>query len=187
MQRGLDYTLEYFKRCLFYSDRYDIAPSDKWSDDFWWKNQNSRAFVPNSGFRIIHKGNVEGTIVGGNLCTLNLLQGTEYMPSLKNTILFLEDDEETRPHTFDRDLQSLIHQPGFDGVRGIVIGRFQKASGITEELLSKIISTKKELVGMPIVSNVDFGHTTPQMTFPIGGTVRLIAEKGKIKLTVVKH
>ena len=77
--------------------------------------------------------------------------------------------EDTRPHTFDRDLQSLIHQPGFEAVKGLVIGRFQKASGMTEQLLEKIIRTKKELDDIPIIAGADFGHTSPQITFPIGG------------------
>ena len=46
---------------------------------------------------IIQEGEAEGTIIGGNLCTINLLQGTEYMPSLENSILFIEDDEESHP------------------------------------------------------------------------------------------
>ena len=47
-----------------------------------------------------------------------------YMPSLTESILLVEDDYESKPLTFDRDLQSLIHQPVFKGVKGIVIGKF---------------------------------------------------------------
>ncbi|MCJ7436115.1 MAG: hypothetical protein MUO77_21765, partial [Anaerolineales bacterium] len=61
----------------------------------------------------------------------------EYMPSLVGTILLLEDDYESKPATFDRDLQSLIHQPGFDGVKGLVIGRFQNKSEMEQEMLVK--------------------------------------------------
>jgi muramoyltetrapeptide carboxypeptidase len=50
------------------------------------------------------------------------------MSDLEGTILLIEDDEETGPVHFDRELQTLIHQPGFRGVRGIVIGRFQRTS-----------------------------------------------------------
>ena len=40
---------------------------------------------------------MSGQLYGGNLCTLNLLQGTAYMPDLSNCILFLEDDELVNP------------------------------------------------------------------------------------------
>lgn len=97
------------------------------------------------------------------------------MPSLDGSILFLEEDCETNSVLFDRLLQSLIHQPNFSGVRAILIGRFQKDSRMTREILTKIIETKKELTNLPIIANVDFGHTNPLITFPIGGSASVEA------------
>ena len=128
----------------------------------------------------------EGTSIGGNICTLNLLQGTEYMPSLENSVLFIEDDDESLVWTFDRDLQSLIHLSSFNGVRGVVIGRFQKKSEITDNLLTRIIKSKKELNKIPIISGVDFGHTSPMISFPIGGEVKLTAKKDNVCLEILK-
>ena len=147
----------------------------------------NRSFIKNGGFKIINQGEANGRIIGGNLCTFNLLQGTEFMPSLKNSILYIEDDEESKPHHFDRDLQTLIHLPTFDGVKGIVIGRFQKASKITDEVLIRIIKTKRELNHIPVIANVDFGHTTPIITFPIGGTGQILAQNRKAKIEILKH
>jgi muramoyltetrapeptide carboxypeptidase LdcA involved in peptidoglycan recycling len=182
-----NYTLEHFKKCLLSEAPFEINPSEKWSDDSWYKDQKERNLIGNDGFLVINKGEASGTIIGANLCTLNLLQGTEYFPSLANSILFIEDDEESLPHTFDRDLQSLIHLPDFKYVKGIVIGRFQKASEITNEILIKIIKTKKEIDKLSVIANVDFGHTDPKITFPVGGEVNLVAEGNKIKLELVKH
>ena len=185
MKKGNDYTIDYFRKCLMEDNPYEIAPSKEWSDDRWYKDQENRNFIKNDGYKVIHSGSASGTIVGGNLCTFNLLQGTEYMPSLDGTILFLEDDDESNPAIFDRDLQSLIHQPGFKGVKGI--GRFQKASGMSVELLSKIINTKRELDGMPVICDVDFGHTSPQATFPIGGTAEVDASTGSAFIRILRH
>jgi len=182
-----DYTLDYFKKCLFSEDAFVIEQSEQWSDDAWYKNQKERSLIKNDGFLVINEGKASGTILGANLCTFNLLQGTEYFPDLKDSILFIEDDDMTLPITFDRDLQSLIHQPGFEKVKGIVIGRFQKKSEMPSDILVKIIKTKKELDNLPIVANVDFGHTSPMITFPIGGEVSLEAANGKINLEIVKH
>ena len=182
-----DYTIEYFKKCLFSDDPFEIIPSEQWSDDAWYKNQKDRNLIQNSGFLVINEGNTSGTILGANLCTFNLLQGTEYFPNLHNSTLFIEDDEESLPHTFDRDLQSLIHLPNFGSIKGIVIGRFQKTSEITNELLVKIIKTKKELDKIPVVANVDFGHTDPKITFPIGGEINLIVGEKSVKLELIKH
>jgi len=186
-EKSFDYTLEYFKKCFFQTEPYEIIPSSKWSDDRWANDQENRTFVNNKGFLVINDGNVSGTIVGANLCTLNLLQGTDFMPRLQDTILFIEDDYESLSHTFDRDLQSLIHQPGFDKVKGIVIGRFQNKSNMTDDLLIKIIKTKQELNNLPVIANADFGHTTPMITFPIGGIVEIKANKNKININILKH
>ena len=186
-KKGVKYTLDYFEKCLFSRKPFIVEPSKKWSDDKGTTRQKNKDFIPNEGYQIINEGKAKGRIVGGNLCTLNLLHGTEFMPDLRNSILFLEDDYESLPHTFDRDFQSLIHQPGFEKIKGIVFGRFQLKSKMNIDLLGKIVHTKKELRSIPIISNIDFGHTTPQITFPIGGTAEFTAQSNQLKLRVTRH
>jgi muramoyltetrapeptide carboxypeptidase LdcA involved in peptidoglycan recycling len=182
-----DYTLDYFTKCLMTDEPFEIKPSESWSDDHWYKDQDHRKLIPNEGWLTINEGEAKGTILGANLCTFNLLQGTEYMPSLKETILFLEDDSTSKAYDFDRNLQSLIHLPDFSEVRGIVIGRFQKESEMTNNLLSQIIKTKQELNKIPVLANVDFGHTSPIISFPIGGTCQLEVAKDKQFLQILEH
>lgn len=182
-----DDTLDYIKKCLMSNDQIEIKPSESWSDDQWYKDQDKRNLIKNEGWLVINEGKAKGTIIGGNLCTFNLLQGTEYMPDLNNSVLFLEDDYLSNPETFDRDLQSLIHLPDFNKVKGIVIGRFQNKSEITNNLLTQIIKTKRELNTMPIIANVDFGHTDPKVTLPIGGTVELDINYTDSKITILEH
>lgn len=182
-----DYTLEYFKKCLMTNEPFDIKPSESWSDDAWYKDQDNRKLIPNEGWLTINEGEVDGTILGANLCTFNLLQGTEYMPSLKDSVLFLEDDYTSKAYDFDRNLQSLIHLPDFSGVRGIVIGRFQKESEMTNSLLTQIIKIKKELNNIPVIANIDFGHTSPIISFPIGGICKVVARKDKQLLQILRH
>lgn len=182
-----DYTLDYLKKCLMSDESFEIKSSESWSDDEWYKDQDNRKLINNYGWLVINEGKTEGTILGANLCTFNLLQGTEYMPELDNSALFLEDDYVTTPEIFDRDLQSLIHLPDFNKVKGIVIGRFQNKSKITNDLLTQIIKTKKELNNIPVVANVDFGHTDPKITFPIGGIVDIDIKSSVSKITIPKH
>lgn len=136
----------------------------------------------NSGFKVIQPGTAEGTIIGGNMDSLAVLQGTDYMPSLHNSILFLEDNYPVTAEIFDRHLHSLTLQKDFQLVKGIVIGRFQKESNISMDALSIIIRSKKELRSIPVIAGVDFGHTMPLLTFPIGGTIQLQASSSVIKL-----
>lgn len=184
MKVGLDYTMEHFKKALMEDEEFDLKQSETWSDDPWHLEQEDRNFCPNQGYMIIQEGEAEGTIIGGNLCTINLLHGTEYMPSLKNSILFIEDDEESHPFSFDRDLQSLLHQPDASGIKGMIIGRFQKESGMTDYALHEIIATKQELKGIPIIANANFGHVTPFATIPVGGNASLIVKDGTVTVKI---
>jgi muramoyltetrapeptide carboxypeptidase len=190
MKKGFEYNLEYFNKCLVEDKKFSVVASETWSDDAWYKDQDNRAFEKNEGYIIINKGVAEGTILGGNLCTLNLLQGTEFMPNISNSILFIEDDDMAGNYfgvEFNRNLQSLIHQPNFPKVKGIVFGRFQKKAEMTIDKLKFIIKTKKELKSIPIIANADFGHSNPFITFPIGGTAKISALKGKVRIEILKH
>jgi muramoyltetrapeptide carboxypeptidase LdcA involved in peptidoglycan recycling len=182
-----DYTLEYFKKCLFDDKEFNILPSESWSDDRWFLDQKNRKLFKNNGWLDINDGQARGTILGANICTFNLLQGTEYFPNISNSILFLEDDAESKLPNFDRDLQSLIHLPNFDKVKGIVIGRFQNASEVKTKQLIKVIKSKAELSHIPVLANVDFGHTYPMISFPIGGEAQLVVSNKKSMLKIVKH
>lgn len=184
MRDGNAYTIDHFQKMMMDDADIQVQPSEHWSDDTWYLDQDNRLFEANDGPYMINSGEAEGIIIGGNLCTLNLLQGTEFMPRLEGSILFLEDDFESHPQTFDRDLQSLIHQPGFDQVKGLVIGRFQRKSRLSRELLRAIIQTKQELKGIPVIADANFGHTSPLFTFPVGGLAVVKASSEKVELLI---
>lgn len=187
MKKGIEYELDYFKKMFLEEGEIEITSSKEWSNDAWFIDQENREFIPNDGMFIINEGSCEGEIVGGNLCTLNLLQGTEYMPDISNKVLFIEDDGSMGKGffvTFDRDLQSLLHLPEAKTIKGLVIGRAEKNCEMTKEKWTKLIKGKPELNGIPVIAGADFGHTTPRFTFPVGGTARLDATDGNIKLFI---
>lgn len=187
MRDGFDYSMEYFCKIFMNNENIKIESSNEWSNDSWFKDQNNRIFENNEGMQIINEGEAFGKIIGGNLCTLNLLQGTEYMPDLDNSILFLEDDGlvgNQFEKEFDRDLQSLLHASKEKKINGVVIGRAEKVSNMNYNKWVNVIKTKKELENIPIIINANFGHTTPIFTFPIGGNANLIAKNGNINLVI---
>ena len=183
MLKGTDYTLENLKIMMMGNRVNQVQPSDEWSDDLWFLDQENRTFIKNEGYWSIHQGTAQGTIIGGNLGTFCLLLGSKYRPTFeKDTILFIEDTEGSDILDFERHLQSLLYQPDFGNVKGLVIGRFQKGSKVTREQLEFILNNKKELEHLPILANVDFGHSTPLLTIPIGGTA--VLNNGKLTLSL---
>lgn len=184
-----DYSLKYFQQCLLidYPDSYEVQPTKRWYD-FSWNNDESlpQRIWKNSGPRIVQGGSAIGTMIGGNLCSLNLLNGTEYFPKIKgNIILCIEDDSyDSIPETFERNVQSLMQQPYFHQVRAILIGRFQGKSQATEDVVGDIILSKNINPNIPVIAGLDFGHTDPKFTYPVGGYCHIVAEDDSVKVVI---
>jgi muramoyltetrapeptide carboxypeptidase LdcA involved in peptidoglycan recycling len=53
---------------------------------------------------------------------------------------------------------------------------------MTRRLLEQIVASKRELAGIPVIANVDFGHTAPILTLPIGGLVEIDTASATIRV-----
>ena len=53
---------------------------------------------------------------------------------------------------------------------------------MTREKMEYIIRCIPQLEGLPVLANVDFGHTTPLLTIPVGGTAAL--KDGQLSLSL---
>lgn len=185
IKHGAEYTAENLRNALCGNNRTEVLlPSQKWGEG---KKHKQHITQP---WEVIQPGSAEGTLIGGNIATLYLLQGTDYYPLFKeDTVLALEDDDEAGEYTtreFDRRLESILQQPNArKHVKAIVIGRFQSASHVTMEDIRQIIHSKN-LKDIPVVANVDFGHTQPLLTLPIGGKIAVSATtKNTVNLTLL--
>ena len=161
---GFDMEAEYTQRaffdCVMKQDKILIKPS-----------QTAKQCS------VIQRGLCEGTIIGGNLCTLNLLQGTQFMPQADDIVLFLEDDNimgDYFIYEFDRNFQSLLQAYGKEKIKGVVFGRFDDSCKMSADVIKRVISDKLPK-NIPVMFGVDFGHVFPMITFPIGGRVRINA------------
>ena len=172
MKKGCEYTLENMVKALFEGGKREILPSAEWSDDLWFLDQDKREFVKNDGWWQIQGGEAKGTIIGGNLCTFNLHLGTPYRPKFeKDTILFLEDDDNYKKGSFYREFarnfDSLMQSNIFE-VKGLVFGKFQKSCNVTRKHLDKLIREYDNLKNIPVVYDYEFGHNKIMRTIPIG-------------------
>ncbi len=191
MKQGFEYSEEYFKK-MFLDDKSEVKveSSKYYSSDEWFMMQENRTFIPNDGMVAINEGVAEGVIVGGNLCTLNLLQGTEFMPNIEDKILFLEDTGNLNSNfllEFDRNLESLMQLKQFSRVKGIVFGRAEENCEMTIEKWKMMLANKQGLENIPLIVNANIGHTTPIFTFPIGGKCKISANKTKCEIVLKKE
>lgn len=186
--KGNEYTHAYFRKCTMDSSSFSPEPSRHWSEDAWFMNQESRDFKENPGWEVFSEGEGSGTLIGGHLGTFTLLQGTVNRPSAEKVILFFEEDESNESSLeleFDRCLESVLQQSDLGQVVGLVLGRLR--GFVNKDQIRTIVQRKPQLKGIPVVYGVDFGHTMPMMTIPIGGTASLIAKDGKAQFSIEVH
>lgn len=187
MKKGFEYSKNMFFQCCHNTTSFELLPSSDWSDDPWYLDQENRVMMENDGHWIINEGYAMGKTTGGHLRCLNALQGTEFMPDLHDSILLCEEDAEINPELFDRQIQSITHLPNFNQIKGILVGKFQKNTKMTKQLLEKIFQSKPEFANVPIIANLNFGHTTPIVTLPIGGIIKMEAINNNTKIQIIDH
>lgn len=178
-----EYMLENFRAVVQHNGPVELQPSPTWS------NSSNEAAQSSGGWTVLQPGEAEARLLGGNLNTFHLLQGTEYQPKFDEPyVLLLEDDDESgalTPRYFSRRVESILQLPGArENLRGVLIGRFLPASKFPLSDLAKIIDYK-QLSDVPVIAEMDFGHTLPIMTMPIGRTIRISANSASAELTLL--
>lgn len=126
------------------------------------------------GIKVFNQGDAVGEVVVGNLQTLLILQGTQYLPDMTGKILFIEEDETSTPAHVDRFIYQCKQLGWFDKIAGLVVGRFTEQSSFSsddslEDILKEYFSDAK----FPVFYNVDFGHSDPLITIPNGGITEI--------------
>ncbi len=122
------------------------------------------------------RASARGRLFGGNIEVLEWLKGTRFWPDVgfwDGKILFFETSEEMpAPLDVKRWLRNYGLQGVFDPVEAILFGRARGYSDDQKrELDESLVSVVTEEFGrrdLLIVSNLDFGHTDPQLILPLG-------------------
>ncbi len=179
-----EYTWNYFEKiCIDPQENLIIEPSPSYADDLYFlrEDDNHRIKKNNDGLKVFTSGKATGEIVAGNLQTLLILNGTEYLPDLTGKILFIEEDETSTPAHVDRFIYQCKQLGWFKKIAGLVIGRFTEQSSFSEkDSLEDILKEHLFEAKFPILYNVDFGHSDPLITIPNGGIATIDTENKRI-------
>ncbi|MGF1493982.1 MAG: LD-carboxypeptidase [Microcoleaceae cyanobacterium] len=125
-------------------------------------------------------GQAQGWLLPGNLTVATHLLGTPYQPDVTGAILAFEDVNE-EPYRIDRMLTQWRMLGLFDRIRGIALGRFsqwQRSFSSDSFTLEEVLRDRLGDLGIPVVSDLPFGHDGPNMMLPVGVTVTLDADRG---------
>lgn len=194
------YTERYLRRAFFEERVGEIQPAEEWTDGWYdFETGEPREWHANDGWDWHGDRRVSGRLWGGCFAIVNWqLQTDRYLPAagaLNGAVLALETSEEI-PQVQDVGylLRSLGERGWLQRFSGVVIGRPRTFSphvdrevefaAYRERLRDEITSQLDEYnPDAPAVFNVDFGHTDPQISIPIGSEVTLDPEREQIVFT----
>lgn len=200
-----DITINSLNHALFDEGEYELEVADQYCDVGldWSVKENlskTRQMEPNDG--LIWDGNTdaEGILWGGCIESM-VVQATtgKYLPNsedLDGTILFIETAEDIpEPWIVDYVLTGFGERGWFDKFQAVLVGRpkaweFDKQNGTEAKAVYRnaqretVLKTVREYnKTIPVVQNLDFGHTDPQVVLPNGGKVKVLCSSRKILLS----
>ncbi len=134
---------------------------------------------------VIAPGQAQGALTGGNLALLSALVGTEYGPTYRGKLVFIEDIGE-QPYRIDRMLVQLFQGTDLAHAAGIVLGIFNdcqpKSGGIPSLSLEETLRDNFSHLGIPVAYGFPFGHVPHNVTLPYGIEALLDTEEGTLTL-----
>lgn len=173
--RMLEYTRECFLRVVARAGAAgELRPAAAWTEEFleWETRQDQtrpRALLPSPGWTWLKEGRAQGHLLGGCLESLQHLRGTPWWPDWRGAVFFFETSEEKpAPETVDSMLMDYENMGVLEQISGMLVGRPMLYSDAEKQALREVILERVRRYGFPVVTDVDFGHTAPQMTLPLG-------------------
>jgi len=173
--RIYDYTKDSFEQTICKPHPIGpVQPSDTWTEEFveWEETQDQlqpRKMEASPGWTWLKPGCMEGRLIGGCLESLEHLRGTRFWPDWEETIFFFETSEEAPPpERVDAILMDYENMGVLNKLKGLLVGRPMRYSLDQKKELREVLFTRTKNYDFPIISDMDFGHTSPQFIMPIG-------------------
>ncbi|MEO1431883.1 MAG: LD-carboxypeptidase [Cyanobacteria bacterium J06633_8] len=132
---------------------------------------------------IITPGKARGRFIGGNLSVINSMLGSSYLPTWKNSILFIEDIGED-VYRVDRMLVQLKNARILNQLSGFVFGQCTRCSMGDEPSLTlmQVLQEHIRPLNIPAWYGSMIGHIRNKFTLPLGVKVEIDANSGTIKM-----
>ena len=167
---------------------YRYAPYVKWTNGYKdWSNKDTvgectEFFNNENGWTFLQgKGIAQGRLWGGCIEVLEFIKSTDYWPDKTfwhDKVLFLETSEEKpSPNRVGCMLRNYGIQGILEEVKGVIFGRAKDYSTKEKEELNKIVLSvirdEFKVGDIPVIVDMDFGHTDPKLILPLGCMVSL--------------
>lgn len=185
----LEYTVRHFDRAVCTGEAIGrIEPSADWTEELLdWRTKTdltrARRVCASPGWTWLRGGAAEGDLVGGCIESLQHLRGTDFWPDFEGRLLFLETSEEKpSPARVDGILMDYENMGVLDQIVGLLVGRPMYYSDSEKAELRDVIRNRTAGRSFPVVTDMDFGHTAPQFTLPLGCSARVDSGSGVFEI-----
>ena len=193
----LDYFKNSVRKTLFSSDPIGQieANMDGWTDlELPWSNPSNqfikRKLKKSTGVKVLQgSGKISGHLFGGCVEALEMLKGTFVWPNtdfFDNSILFFETSEEAPSYDYIvRVLRNYAATGILEQANAIIIGR---GANLPDDEMDRYdraflqVVQKEEHLNIPIISQMDFGHTDPMFLIPYGAQAEVDASNGTFSI-----
>lgn len=169
--------------------RYEMPALFSRETQYWDREDNTKLVYERfPELDILVCGKANGKIIAGNLESLVVLAGTEYMPCNSNTpfVLFLENTASDTA-ALKRDLTHLELCGFFKNISGIIYGLPAKKVNRGGETIEKVLIDSFNKYKIPVIFGFPFGHINPNFTIPIGCDVEIDASNESVAITILEH
>ncbi|MEH2096195.1 S66 peptidase family protein [Nostoc sp.] len=156
-----------------------LADEPDWSIERLFDSVEGRPLAPLKGCGW-GGGVVTGTLLPGNLTVATNLLATPILPNLDGVILALEDVTEA-PYRIDRMLTQWRLSGALSQVCGIALGGFTRCEApptVPSFSVEEVLRDRLGDLGIPIVSDLPFGHDSPNAALPVGVEATLDGDAG---------
>ena len=131
------------------------------------------------------EGKMIGRLIPANLSLFQALQGTEYLGSLKDAILVLEDVSETK-ESLERMIWNIAHLDDFSSLRGVVFAGFTEIRNGDLDDIKRMIHDYFLDKKIPVwIGFPSYHGDFPKVVLPVGQWVEIDMEKGTIEILPV--
>ncbi len=179
------YTCQWVEQMLFKTEPVGkLEPPAEWTDAYPVDNE-PRAMKSNPGWHWLRTGTASGPLIGGSLRTQVTLAGTPYWPSWQGAIMCIEAvnfSDGQLLSTVDERLAQCQQTGAFDQIAGLIVGKINNLSEEENKLFESLILEYTAGRQFPILAGVDFGHTAPRLTLPIGIQASLDSEQNPFSI-----
>lgn len=197
-----EYTINCLKKALFEQGEFELLASETYNDvGLGWDDpenlKKERTYEPNDGWRWDGGEDVEGITWGGCLESIDeLLRHDVQIPTLdewKSIVLITETSEEIPSSDYVFRVYRALGERGLLAqVKGVLVGRAkawefdkqnsaeQKKEYREEQYKTIVRAVRSYNPTVPIIQNLDFGHTDPQIALPYGKRIRIDSGAKKI-------